>query len=63
MRFEKTQHPTRADLRYFLAQARPRVLRTMRAFAEQEIIIPDGPYAGRRFSCAPALHGALVLRS
>lgn len=26
-----------------------RPLRTMRQFAEEEIIVPDGPYAGRRF--------------
>jgi hypothetical protein len=23
----------------------------MRAFAEAEVVIPDGPYAGRRFRC------------
>lgn len=28
-----------------------RPLRTMRQFAEQEITIPDGPFAGRRFRC------------
>ena len=44
-------HPTQTDLRWFLAQARPRRLRTMRQFAEEEIIIPDGPFAGRRFRC------------
>jgi phage terminase large subunit GpA-like protein len=40
------------DLRSFLAQARPRRLRSMRMFAEEEIIIPDGPFAGRRFRCS-----------
>ncbi|MCO6438172.1 MAG: phage terminase large subunit family protein [Phycisphaerae bacterium] len=45
-------HPTLDDLQSFLAQARPRPLRTMRAFAEAEIIIPDGPFAGRRFRCS-----------
>ena len=44
-------HQTRRDIELFLAQARPRALRTMRAFAEGEIIIPDGPHAGRRFRC------------
>lgn len=39
------------DLLWFLGQARPRRLRTMRQFAEQEIVIPDGPYEGRRFRC------------
>jgi phage terminase large subunit GpA-like protein len=44
-------HPTRADLRWFLAQARPRRVRSMRQFAEAEVVIPDGPFAGRRFRC------------
>ncbi len=45
-------HPTPADLRWFLGQARPRRLRTMRQFAEQEIVIPEGPFAGRKFRCS-----------
>ena len=45
-------HPTRDDLHWFLFQSRPRRLRTMRAFAEAEIIIPDGPFKGRQFRCA-----------
>src|SRR4051812_43022676 len=27
-------------------------LRTMREFAEQEIVVPTGPFAGLRFNCA-----------
>ncbi len=46
-----TGHPTQSDLRWFLSQARPRRLRSLRAFAEQEVIIPDGPFTGRRFRC------------
>ncbi len=42
---------TGTDLRWFLQQARPKRLRPMRAFAEAEIVIPDGPYEGRRFRC------------
>ncbi len=45
-------HPTRADLSWFLGQVRPRRLRSMREFAEREIVIPDGPFTGRRFRCA-----------
>ena len=45
------RHPTLADLAWFLGQARPRRIRSMRVFAEQEIVIPDGPFAGRRFRC------------
>ena len=37
------------DLRWFLSQARPRKLRSMRQFAESEIVLPSGPYAGSRF--------------
>lgn len=44
--------PQRTDLRWFLSEARPRRLRTMRKFAEEEIIIPDGPFEGRRFRCS-----------
>ena len=52
-------HPTRRDLESFLAKARPRPLRTMRTFAEEEIIIPDGPFAGRRFRCSRQPYTAL----
>jgi phage terminase large subunit GpA-like protein len=45
-------HPTRDDLRWFLGQCRPRRLRTIRQFAEAEIVLPTGPFAGRRFRCA-----------
>src|SRR6188768_2226308 len=45
-------HPAQADLRWFLGQARARRLRTMRQFAEQEIVIPEGPFQGRKFRCA-----------
>ena len=34
-----------------LRQARAPKLRTMREFAEQEIIIPDGPFKDRKFNC------------
>jgi len=47
----RPSHPTLADLRWFLRQARPRCTRSLRAFAEEEIVIPDGPYVGRRFQC------------
>ena len=45
-------HPLSDDLRWFLGQCRPRRLRSMRQFAEEEIVVPSGPYAGRRFRCA-----------
>ena len=47
----KPNHPTKIDLQWFLRQARPRRMRSMREFAEREIVIPDGPYVGRRFRC------------
>ena len=34
-------HQTATDLRWFLDQARPRQLRSMREFAEAEIVFPD----------------------
>lgn len=35
----------------FTTRARSRVMRPIRQFAEEDIFIPDGPFAGRRFSC------------
>lgn len=42
---------TRDVLRQFAERARAPRLRSMRQFAEQEIVIPDGPFEGRRFNC------------
>ena len=42
---------TRDDLAWFLDRARPRRVRSLRAFAEAEVVIPDGPWQGRRFRC------------
>jgi phage terminase large subunit GpA-like protein len=40
------------DIIWSLHNSRARRLRTMRQFAEEEIVIPGGPFAGRRFRCA-----------
>ena len=40
-----------SELKWLIAHARRRRLRSMRAFAEEEIVIPGGPFAGRRFRC------------
>ena len=42
---------TARELTRATARARAPRLRTMREFAEQEIVIPDGPFTGRRFKC------------
>jgi hypothetical protein len=34
------------DLNWFLDQARPAKVRSMRQFAEDEVVIPDGPFQG-----------------
>jgi phage terminase large subunit GpA len=47
-----SRHQTHEDLLWFLSQSRPRRLRSMRQFAEEEIVIPSGPFIGRRFRCA-----------
>ena len=49
---DRSRLPLCSELKWFLSQARPRRLRSMRQFAEQEIVIPDGPFADRRFRCA-----------
>ena len=46
-----TRFPIQRELTRFLSQARPQPLRSMRQFAEEEIIIPDGPFQGRHFRC------------
>lgn len=40
------------DVAMFFASARSAGLRTIRRFAEEEIVIPDGPFEGQRFRCA-----------
>ena len=39
------------ELSWFLKRSRTAKVRTLRQFAEDEIVIPDGPFAGRRFRC------------
>lgn len=50
-RREKWRTPECEELTSFCRMSRVERLRTMREFAEQEIVIPDGPYKNRRFSC------------
>ena len=40
------------ELKWLTRQSRAHQRRTMRQFAEQEVIIPDGPFEGRRFRCS-----------
>jgi phage terminase large subunit GpA-like protein len=40
------------ELTWLTRQSRAHQRRTMREFAEQEVIIPDGPFEGRRFRCS-----------
>ncbi len=42
----------REELQWFLDRARAAKRRTMREFAEEEVVIPDGPFSGRRFRCS-----------
>src|SRR5690554_7225306 len=41
----------RSALQGMLSRCRVPKLRTMREFAESEVVIPDGPFEGRRFNC------------
>lgn len=47
----QSEHAAHKDLKWFLEQARPRRLRSMRQFAEDEIVLPSGPFTGSRFRC------------
>lgn len=40
-----------SNLRHLLRAPRIALRRSLREFAEQDIVIPDGPYKGRRFDC------------
>ena len=51
--------PEAEEFRYLLRSARAPKLRTMREFAEQEIILPDGPFEGLRFRCDRQPYSAL----
>jgi hypothetical protein len=44
--------PAREELRWFLSHCRAPKIRSRRQFAEDEIILPEGPYKGRRFKAA-----------
>lgn len=48
--FEPSIEPVRHCLREFARECRVAKLRSMRQFAEDEIVIPDGPYAGLRWT-------------
>src|SRR5262245_31055861 len=48
-------HTARTDLAWFLGQSRPRRLRMMREFAEQEIVIPDGPSRRGKWGRGPGI--------
>jgi phage terminase large subunit GpA-like protein len=41
----------REEFKRFFRNARARQVRSMREFAESEIVVPDGPWEGRRFRC------------
>jgi len=39
------------EMDWFCRAAQAPTMRTIREFAEEEIVLPDGPFAGRRFLC------------
>ena len=54
--------PVKSLLRRVAEEARPRRVRSMIDFAEQEFVIPDGVYEGRPFKVArQPVHGVGVL--
>ncbi len=44
-------HPVREELDWLFRNCRAPRVRTMRQFAEDEIVIVEGPFAGRKFRC------------
>jgi phage terminase large subunit GpA-like protein len=58
--FALSRIPLLEELLWAINQARAPALRSLRQFAEQEIIIPDGRYKGRRFTCERQPYTGLV---
>lgn len=54
---------TQAEFDYLLIGGMARRLRTRIEFAEQELIIPSGPFEGRRFSCERQPFARLLLEA
>jgi phage terminase large subunit GpA-like protein len=48
-----------AELKWCIAQSKAPHLRTMRQFAEEEVILPEGPFRGQRFRCSRQPYTAL----
>jgi phage terminase large subunit GpA-like protein len=60
---EATKRATLEEGRWFLRAARAPRHRTMEAFAESEIIIPDGPLEGTKYSCNRQPYSRLYFRA
>lgn len=56
-----TTFPVRDELRWFASASRAPKLRTMREFAEQEIIIPEGKHQGFRYNTSRQPFAGLLL--
>lgn len=50
-----------ADVRWCLAQSRAPRLRTMRQFLEDEVVLVEGPYAGRRWNARRQPYAGLLV--
>jgi phage terminase large subunit GpA-like protein len=53
--------PELDEFRFFVRAAAPPRRRTMRRFAEEEIVLPTGPYEGRRFTVNRQPYARLLL--
>lgn len=56
-------HAPGEELLRFVRAIRPARRRSMREFAESEIIIPEGPFVGRKFKCARQPYTGLLFDS
>lgn len=53
------QTPLASEFAYLIQSAKAPRLRSMREFAEAEIVIPDGPHAGEKFRCSTQPYSGL----
>lgn len=61
MMMTTTTFPVKDELQWFASAAKAPRLRTIREFAEQELIIPEGKYENHHFNCNRQPYSALLL--
>lgn len=59
----RLEFQTGSDWLLACAFAKPRVIRSIEVFAESEVVVPDGPFVGQRYSCDRQPYSRLWFRA